>query len=262
MTDSPARETKSPIKNRPVHMPGQSSRAYLDHYLEEKILFPGIFAFVIVVMAGAEWYAALTKTPRAPWMWTFFAVIIVAVVSWRIRAAFFKAKQLHLGVIGEEAVGQYLDEHLRPLGCQVLHDIPAEGFNVDHVVIGPTGVFAIETKTHSKPAKGASSVRYDGETISVNGFQPDRDPVVQATAEARWLFDLLERSTGRKIFVQPVVLYPGWFVEPQPANAEVWVLNEKALPTFIRNARKGTIAVEDVHLLAYHLTKHVLAERK
>jgi hypothetical protein len=36
---------------------------------------------------------------------------------------------------GEKAVGQYL-ERLRARGYQVLHDIPGENFNIDHVLIG------------------------------------------------------------------------------------------------------------------------------
>ena len=257
--DRATSKTKSPIKNLPVRLPGQSSREHFDTFLDNSFTFPCLYALVIVVVAGMEWYGALTKAPRAPWMWTILAIIAVAVACWRGRVAFLKARSLNLGIIGEVAVGQFLEEHLRPNGCQVLHDIPADGFNIDHVVIGPTGVFTVETKTHSKPAKGCSSVKFDGKTVSVNGFKPDRDPVVQAKAQAGWLFDLLERSTGRRIFVQPVVIYPGWFVEPMPSNADVWVLNEKVLPTFIGNAG-GNLTNEDVHLLAFHLAKYVISK--
>ncbi|MGA3118445.1 MAG: hypothetical protein ABSF90_28960 [Syntrophobacteraceae bacterium] len=37
----------------------------------------------------------------------------------------------------------------------------------------------IVTRTISKPAKG-SEIDYDGETVSVNGFAPDRDPIAGA----------------------------------------------------------------------------------
>jgi hypothetical protein len=254
------RETRSPIKNLPIRQPGQSSRENRDNLFENQFLFPIMFAGTMVVMAMMEWSAALMRRPPMPWVWTVGAVASIALVYWRYRHLYGKFRSLNLGIIGEEAVGQFLEEHLRLVGCQVLHDIPANGFNVDHVVIGPTGVFAIETKTHSKPAKGVSSIKYDGTSVSVNGFKPDRDPVVQAKGQARWLVDLLERSTGRKVFVQPVVLYPGWFVEPGPGNAEVWILNEKALPTFVKNARNPALSNEDVHLLAFHLAQYVIAK--
>jgi len=260
--ESETKETKSPIKNLPVRLPGQSAREHFDTFIENSILFPIMLASVMVVFAFIEWYFCLMKVPRMPWLFTGVAFVAIAVAYWRIRVAYYKARRLRLGITGEEAVGQFLEEQLRPLGCQVLHDIPADGFNVDHVVIGPTGVFTVETKTHSKPAKGASSIKYDGESVSVNGLKPDRDPIVQAKAQARWIFDLLGRSTGRKAFIQPIVVYPGWFVNPQPLNAEVWVLNEKALPAFIGNARGCTLTNEDVHLLAFHLAQYVIAKSR
>ena len=42
--------------------------------------------------------------------------------------------------------------HAERIPCS--HDFPANQFNVDHVVIGPTGVFAVETKARSKPVNG------------------------------------------------------------------------------------------------------------
>lgn len=65
-------------------------------------------------------------------------------------------------------------------------------------MVGPTGVFAVETKTHRKPAKGMCNVSFDGETVMVNGMAPDRDPVVQSKAQTKWMSDLLEQSTGRR----------------------------------------------------------------
>jgi hypothetical protein len=255
------RETKSPIKDLPLRQPGQSSREAFDQLLEDRLLFPLMFAGGFCLIAFIEWIAVWFKVPRSPWLWTVVATIITIGAGRFILKNWGQFRARRLGITGEEAVGQYLEQHLRSTGFQVLHDIPANGFNLDHVVIGPSGVFVIETKTHSKPAKGASAVRYDGESVSVNGFKPDRDPIVQAKSEARWLSNLFEQSTGRKVFVQPVVLYPGWFVEPQPPKVDVWVLNEKALPTFINNSRQASLSNEDVHLLAFHLAKYVLSKK-
>lgn len=187
------------------------------------------------------------------------AVIAIIVALIRLRIAFREASCLKLGIVGEEAVGQYLEEKLRPMGCQVLHDIPGEGFNIDHVVIGPTGVYCVETKTYSKPLHGSPTIEYDGEKVTVDGFSPDRDPIVQAKAAAHWLCDLIERSTGRKLAVQPIVIYPGWFVKKMPENADVWVLNHKALPTFISNGQ-AKLAAEDVALVTFHLKRYVISE--
>jgi hypothetical protein len=37
------------------------------------------------------------------------------------------------------------------------------------------------------------------------------------------------------LLVRPVVLYPEWFVKPQPKGCDVWVLNPDLLPGFLKN---------------------------
>ena len=160
------------------------------------------------------------------------------------------------GIEGEKAVGQFL-ERLREQGYQVFHDLVGEGFNVDHVLIGPAGVFTIETKTWSKPQRGDARIVYDGSTLTVAGREPDRDPLVQAKAQANWLRGLLFESTGRRMEVQPVVVFPGWFVEAASgAQRAVWVMEPKGLPAFLKN-EPLRLPAEDVKLAAYHLARHV-----
>ncbi len=55
------------------------------------------------------------------------------------------------------------------------------------------------------------------------------------------------------------MIFPGWFVKKMPENADVWVLNHKALPTFIANSQ-AKLAVEDVALVTFHLKRYVIAE--
>ena len=41
-------------------------------------------------------------------------------------------------------------QRLRADGAQIFHDVPADGFNLDHVVVADKGIFVIETKTWSR----------------------------------------------------------------------------------------------------------------
>jgi hypothetical protein len=255
------RETRSPIKNLPVRQAGQSIRREIEERFDKKLI-PPIFA-VSVTMATAlyAWWLSIVDLPPAPLFMTslLLASILWLLLSYRKNLPHFK--NLNLGLIGERAVGQFLDEKLRPHEYQVLHDIPGDGFNIDHVVIGTSGIYTVETKTNSKPAKGAGSVQYDGKQITVNGFSPDRDPIVQAKAQAHWLSELFEQSTGRKFKIQPVVLYPGWFVEAPSNWPDVWVQNEKQFPATITR-QKPFIGAADVHLLTYHLKLYIIAKTK
>jgi hypothetical protein len=50
------------------------------------------------------------------------------------------------GAEGEEVVGQIL-EGLREQGWCVIHDVSFGRGNIDHIVVGPGGIFTIETKS-------------------------------------------------------------------------------------------------------------------
>jgi len=254
-------EYKNPIKDKPVRQAGQSSREKRQSILDDEVMPYFMMVGLLLLLAVFEWYKYFWQVKPQPIPMTIAFVIMLLLA---IRK-FFKLKKavgnIVLGEEGEQAVGQLLEEKLRPKGCHVFHDILADDFNVDHFVVGPTGLFCIETKTHRKPERGGVRVVFDGETIRVNGFKPDRDPVVQVKAEAKWMSDLIEKSTGKRFHVQPVLVYPGWYVEmPSPAPS-VWALNEQVAPTFISNARTP-LSPEDVALITFNLKRYVVNKDK
>lgn len=254
-------EYKNPIKDKPVRQAGQSAREKRQSLLDEEVLPYFVMTGVILVLTFVEWIKYFWKSPPQPFLLTFiFLVMLILAVR-----KFFKlrkvARNLCLGEEGEQAVGQLLEEKLRPMGCNVFHDILADDFNVDHFVVGPTGLFCIETKTHRKPERGGVRVVFDGETIRVNGFKPDRDPVAQVKTEAKWMSDLIEKSTGKRFSVQPVLVYPGWYVEMPSPIPQVWALNEQGAASFISNARTP-LSPEDVALITFNLKRYVINKDK
>jgi hypothetical protein len=189
---------------------------------------------------------------------TAFAIVAGGYACWRLARAQRLLRNLRQGRDGERAVAEVL-ERFRENGFRVFHDITALDFNVDHILVGPQGIYAIETKTISKPADREASIRYDGETVAVAGFTPERDPIKQAAANARWTRELVRESTGRDYPVRAIVLYPGWFVESGANRGRaVWVLNPKALAAFIER-EKVILAPDEVKLISYHLSRHVRA---
>lgn len=224
---------RSPLKDKPLRLPGQSLEEERRKLFEDKLELPAFMAISLVGIAWMEWWHYYSDRPPQPILLSLIALGAIAFVGWRFWRLLPRFRALRQGMEGERAVGQYL-ERLRERGYLVFHDVIGSGFNVDHVLIGPAGVFTVETKTRSKPLRGEARVRFDGERILVGGHEPDRDPVVQAKAQAAWLRELLAESTGRKFAVRPVIVFPGWYVE-QPSNAlrDLWVLEPKALPPFL-----------------------------
>lgn len=251
----------SPLKDRPLHNPGQSLDVRLDDLLVHKVLLPIVMAGMLIALASTEWLRWYWGTPPHPFFYTLAAagfVIYVAFAVWRIRT---QVRAIKLGRDGERAVGQYL-EQLRESGARVFHDIVGNGFNLDHVVLTTQGIFVVETKTWRKPSRGEAHITFDGTQVLAAGHKPDRDPVRQVVTQAAWLRELLKESTGKAFPVKPVIVFPGWFVEAAATGSAkrhgVRLLNPKALPSFIA-AEPDQCGVEEVKLAAYHLSRYIRA---
>ncbi len=248
------RETRSPLKTPPLRTPGQSVQEQIDA-LVDKFMDHVVVLILVMVMTLTEWTRWFFQSPPSPWLYTVLNAIVAVYV---VRKFFITRKALRVlkqARDGEKVIGQDL-ERLREKGYRVLHDIPGNGFNIDHVVIGPSGVYTIETKTVSKPGKGPCEVEYDGERVVVGGFGPDRDPIIQAKAQANWMRGFVRDTLAKSVEVRPVILYPGWFVKPQPKGVKVWVMHPDRLPGFLRN-EKGILDARDIQSIEHCLSMHV-----
>jgi hypothetical protein len=86
--------------------------------------------------------------PPKPVLYSVPAVVALGYAVFRFFPVRREVRALRLERDGEKDVGQKL-ELLRKKGYEILHDIIGNGFNLDHVLIGPAGIFTVETKTHS-----------------------------------------------------------------------------------------------------------------
>jgi hypothetical protein len=228
-----AEERSAKVMMKSLNNPGESGDRRRWDALVEQAFIPFMVGVCAVVFALQEWlFAAFGSRPH-PGIATVVAVIVLFFVVPRIRRSLRFVDRLGKGVQGEKIVAEALEE-LKAYGYRVFHDLEGEGFNVDHVVIGPAGVFAIETKMRTKPGGRQATVEYDGQRVLVAGLEPDRNPVEQARASARHVSRRLREVTGEPIPVRPVVLFPEWWVWERP-GAEVWVLNPKRFVEYLRH---------------------------
>lgn len=247
---------KSPLKDKPLRNPGETLLKEIEDYKYDHVLAPTMGATFVVILAVLEWGYWYMETPRSPWPFTVMAVAAVIYAFFKTRKSIKHIRRLRQGHHGEVAVGQYL-ELLRESGARVFHDVPGKGFNLDHVVIAPSGIYVIETKTYSKPDKGEPTIVFDGDQIELKGYTT-KEPVIQVKAAASWLKSLLKESTGQDFLVKPVVVFPGWYVQPtaEAKSSEVWVLNPKALPAFIERS-KNQLVPDKLSMAAFHLSRYV-----
>jgi len=252
---------RSPIIDKPLRNPAQSLQEKRNELRDDKILFPVLMAWFLIAMAGYQWWLYLHPKQLNPIVFTAIVIFFCMYVGINIWRIWPELRQLNQGIEGEKVVGQYL-EKLREQGYQVFHDLLGDTFNVDHVIIGPAGVFTIETKTLSKPERGQPRIQFDGELVWMNGKPLERNPVIQAKAQASWLCKLLDELTAKQIKVRPVVVFPGWYIEhSQGALRDIWVLEPKALVKFLEN-EPDVLAADEVKVLSNQLSRHIRAQEK
>jgi hypothetical protein len=227
-------------------VPGQSVDEQMQSLIETQISERLVFVAMLLVLTLTEWLRWVFEPPFSPYLYTLVLAVCVAFTVPQIVAARRRLKNMRLGRDGERAVGQSL-ERLRRHGYHVFHDIVGADWNVDHVVIGPGGVFTVETKTFRKPKSGRAIIAHTRAGLRKGGVDLN-DCLVQAKAQARFLSYLLGEETGSSYPVQPVVVFPGWFVEADGTESrDVWVLEPKAFLKWVRN-RNDVLSADQVRI--------------
>jgi len=140
-------------------------------------------------------------------------------------------------------------------GAVVFHDIPANNFNIDHVVIASEGVFAVETKGFTKPKQGRgkadATVVFDGKVLKFPTWTT-KDPLEQAERQAAWLAKWLASAVGSPVPVLPVVALPGWFIE-RTGRGDVRVFNGKQLAGLLKCRGTQPLSTQDVQRIAHQV---------
>jgi Nuclease-related domain len=234
-------QNRAPFTERTLRPPGESLRQKiqeLDDQMDEWLLWLFVPAAAAIGCAFGEGTGSGLGIRTIGF--TGLAIFICLAFSFRIRVLSRERANYRLGFDGERQTAQ----HLIPLiadGYHVFHDIPfkdtnGKAFNIDHVVAGPTGVFAIETKTRSKKSnRKAEEVNYDGKQLHFPDFS-ESDSLNQIKASAKTLGKELQRRTGESIKVIPILTLPGWWINRQVNDAEVAVLNSKEIKRHINSA--------------------------
>jgi hypothetical protein len=232
----PKAEKRTPFPRRSLPQAGDSLQEQVIGLFFGGPFFWGTVGATLALVALIGWIAHWMHAPLSRWFWTICAVAMGLMTVWQFFWTKGPLTNLEQAIRGERHVARFLEE-FRANGYITFHDIAGDGFNIDHALVGPGGVFAIETKHISKRPGPHAKIDYDGKRVLVDGLAPDRDPIAQAEMNADHIRTLLKNMADRDVFVRPVVLYPGWFITRPPPDTRVWVLNLKAFASFLENER-------------------------
>jgi hypothetical protein len=121
------------------------------------------------------------------------------------------------GASGEERVGRLLDS-LSAEGWRVIHDVRLQHGNVDHIALGPGGLFTIETKSHPGPIHlqrihGAALRQAQGHAQTLQALAGERvEPLI--VYSRAWVDRPLARRRGVRVLPAGMLL---GYLQRQPA---------------------------------------------
>jgi hypothetical protein len=257
------RRDRPPVHDKLMRAPGERLRLRLDQLdnRTDLLILAGTFVPLAILLAGLALPSAQTANDHPALILCLTLGGIVAALGaagWGLKLTLDERRAARRAQTGERIVA----ENLNPLvtsGHYVFHDVPTENhdpsFNLHHIVVGPAGIFAIETRTLEKrrplPGRKEHEITFDGEEI-IYPWGQDVHGLGPARFKADWLADWIYQITGQRLPVTPVLTFPGWWVNAT-ASRNVRVHNPRQLATLVRHSQGSLIDPRQLELIADQL---------
>ena len=249
---------RSPIGIDLLRTPGHTLREKMEEASGD-LMRDAVILCLIPMIALATFLAQahLTGLAHMTHLAPVYVLAVFGFIAWIVRKLLKAGEHLdnlRAGYDAELAVGQELDQLMRS-GAVVFHDFPADGFNIDHVVIAHEGVFAVETKGFTKPGdkkgRASATVAFDGHLLKFPSWTTS-EPLEQAERQAKWLSKWATSAVGGMVVATPVLALPGWFVE-RTGKSVVRVYSGRALASLLKTPSNQLLTPEDVQRIAHQV---------
>jgi hypothetical protein len=231
---------------------GQSIRDEKERLTDNWLIpfyFTTVFCWVLWLVMELQ---VRSHQPPQPKVYLSLAIVVTGVTAIKFGRLWRQYRNLNRGERGELAVAEQLEE-LRGKGFRCFHDIVRDGFNIDHVVVGPPGVFVIETKFRS----GSGLIEFrNGEGIFVGGREEEGDPLKQARGNARVVHDFIRQDAGLELWVKPLVVFVGdWKVKNAWRDTDIRVIMANGIARYFDRQDQPELTKREIQLICSHLNR-------
>ena len=220
--------SKNALSESSFAHPVLTLREEINRLTEEQLLPILLIMFSFWIVCAVEWvqrFAGIVPDPR---FWTLLSLIVTVyggLQVFRLRGRWWRGQD----ATGEKKIALILNG-IRSKGFVAFHNLPGENRNIDHVVIGPSGVYAIETKARS--GSGTISYRNDDELVFAGRIR-DGGPLQHARDSARTLQVRLNEQFQETYLVKPLVVFLGdWSIDRGQGEFAVDVTTADQLPEY------------------------------
>ena len=219
----------------------------------QSIYLSGALVFVVLFGAAYVLQAQLLFEGYPSWqLWLQIGFLTFAtiVAAWRLGRTILARRQIKFVRDANVAVGHQL-QSIAAGANRVFHDIETSAGVVDHVLVGQTGIYAVNVVARRGAGKGSAVL--NGGDLSF----ADSDVTVSAvdvTASTARLEKEICKLLGHKIRVRSVIAIPGWDIGDQASERHLLV-NERTI-AMLRGWKDQSdyLMNEDVDALQKELT--------
>jgi hypothetical protein len=248
----------SPFTQNFLRSPGQSLGSKIDCLNQEiSFYFAVLTAFPLLFYSGflsCLYFADRQFKPEDVALWVILGLVFIIFFLFKTLKIFKKKRSLRLGYEGAVAVGQELNQ-LMLAGNHVYHDFPADKFNIDHIIVGRSGIFTVAT--NARPKFTANS-RRDDATVAYNGKilkfpnGDDLEIIDQAERQSSWLSQWISSAIGDQVAARAIVALPGWLVKRTSADG-ISVVNPNQFSSLFKHITPRTLTDEMIARIVHQL---------
>jgi len=132
--------SRSPVEGPLRRLPGQSIRDERDKLLNDTASDYLLLIVIVWLLTAWEWFRRWKPSPIAPEILTGIALLATAYCAFRIFRLRKEIRNLNQAERGERRVSELLTQ-LRRKRYVAFDDLLVDQSNIDHVVVGPGGIF-------------------------------------------------------------------------------------------------------------------------
>ena len=237
-----------------MHEAAQRFRDELERIGSSQAIYLSGTLVFLVLFAAAYLLQAQTLFAGYPsWqLWLQFAFLVLAAsfAGWRLARTVLAYREVRFVRDANVAVGHQLQQ-ISTGANRVFHDVKTSAGVVDHVLVGQSGVYAINVVPRRAARNGSAGLK-NNHLLFSNGVEPV--PIVDITASTLRLEKEISKLLGHKIRVRSVIAVPGWNIGNQTSEQHLLV-NERTI-AMLRGWRDQSdyLMNEDVDALQKELT--------
>jgi len=247
---SKKRKYRPPVEGSLRRLAGQSVRDERDKLLNDTLADYLLLIMIFWLLAGWEWFHRWKPLPAGAEILTGAALLVTAYCVVRIFRMRKEIGNLNQAEKGERRVSELLTQ-LRRKRYVAFDDLLVDQSNIDHVLVGPGGIFAIETKAYSIFGNGCVGVDESG-VLRLSNKPALKNPLRQSAASAADIAKILKDRMRRDFDVIPVLIFPGWTLKGAKAETGVIVLNDGMISEFFES-RPTVLSDDQITNICSHL---------